>query len=181
MDSSAPPQPPAPQFTKGDRLFATVLFLLLAGACGFGASLIVRSGGVGGIVAGAVFAMIGLVLVGAALTTPRSLKTPEIGELLKNGNRISTVFKAVDRDWRFTAGGQPPVVIYSQDAEGRTTCSESLWFQGGDSRWYNDPRFKAWQRLQALDASAHRCTIPVYVSPKDPAVYYMDLSNIEIL
>jgi hypothetical protein len=102
----------------------------------------------------------------------------EIAKVIKSeGRRVETAFKAIDRKWNISVNGQSPIVVYTQDDAGRTYESEHLWFSGGDSELYEDPRFLAWQTLQRARAD-ERYSIPVYIDPANPQKYYMDLAEL---
>lgn len=106
------------------------------------------------------------------------MEQDEVNNLKKNGQRVLTTFKAIDRDWQSEAAGESPTVIYSQDANKRTYHSKDLWFSGKDTESYDDRLFKLWQKLQVMDpAMYNKVVIPVYINPTNQQEYYMDLVN----
>ncbi len=107
------------------------------------------------------------------------LTKEEIEHLKTTGQQVITKFKAIDRRWNIKINGQSPLVIYSQDTTGRVFESEDLWFEGSDDFRYSDPRFQAWQQLQAIDTSRNYL-IPVYINPSKPTKYYMDLADLRV-
>jgi hypothetical protein len=103
----------------------------------------------------------------------------QVAVLKASGQKTMTTFKALDRKWNVSVNGQSPIVVFTQDQNGTTYQSENLWFYGGDPALFNDPRFQAWQKLQAIDP-AKQYMIPVYINPQNPQQYYMDLGDLQV-
>lgn len=119
------------------------------------------------------FPLIDVILFRRRLPKPMSVE--QIATLKSTGQKIQTTFKALDRHWNISVNGQSPIVVFTQDQQGRVYQGEDLWFSGGDVESYTDPRFTAWQKLEKADPMK-TYTIPVYVNPQKPNEYFMDLS-----
>ena len=124
-------------------------------------------------------ALLFLFLAVRSLLKPSPPSRERREELKSKGERIVTLFRAIDRNWSVQVNGRSPVVIYSRDGAGNAYRSGDLWFSGEDSSSWDDPRFRAWQALQAADPGK-KYLIPVYVDPRKREDYYMAVEELAV-
>lgn len=135
-----------------------------------------------------IFIIMGVFLLLFALSTvPKkyAILSEKDTEVLKtSGTKVLTEFKTLDRRWSLQVNGQSPIIIFSQGKDPSTGAmrifrSQDLWFSGGDTTQFENPTFKAWQKLQSIDP-AKKYFIPVYIDQKISEKYFMDIGGLEI-
>lgn len=125
---------------------------------------------------GVVFIVIGVIIL---LGTILSFVHVPGEELIQTGRKVMAEVKSLERGSGTDPDLLDAITVHALGSDGKNYQSKMIWYPSWDSKLYNDPHFKVWQRLQTLDITQKKYRVPVYLDPKYPELYFMNWVELE--